>query len=116
MAAVYGFLSTNINSASELNNFNFSASSASDATQITSSSWTTYYSSHYSSQPIKLSWMADILGLSNNDFDGYAVYIINNSTIGISEINYQGTWYDVNYTINLGGRFVLNWNGYTYAF
>ncbi|MBQ5492307.1 MAG: hypothetical protein IIT78_00325 [Mycoplasmataceae bacterium] len=109
MAAIYGFLSTSINSQSDYNNFDFSNYGLGSTQEITSSSWTTYYDSKYSAQTIQLSWMADILGLNPSGFDGYDVYIQNNSTIVINWVDYQGVWYDVNYTINLGGRFCLNW-------
>ena len=109
MAAIYGFLSTSINSQSDYNNFDFSNYGLGSTQEITSPSWTTYYDSKYSAQTIQLSWMADILGLNPSGFDGYDVYIQNNSTIVINWVDYQGVWYDVNYTINLGGRFCLNW-------
>ena len=109
MAAVYGFLSTNINSQSEYNNFDFNDYGDCYTSQITSSSWSTYYDWKYPHQTIQLSWMADILGLNPNGFEGYCVYVQNASTIVVDNVEYNGTWYAVNYNINLGGRFCLNW-------
>ena len=114
MAAVYGILSTKIDSLNELNNLSLSNFNKNNATIITSSVWTTYYDSKYNAQLVKLSWISDILGMNSNGFEGYEVYIINNSTIGISKVKYYGTWYDVNYKILLGGRFSLNYNDYSF--
>ena len=109
MAAIYGFLSTNITSQSAYNNFDFNDYGDGYTTLVTSQSWTTYYNPKYCTQTIQLAWMADILGIDPNGFEGYGVYVQNASNIVISQVEYDGIWYAVNYNINLGGRFCLNW-------
>ena len=109
MAAIYGFLSTGINSQSDYNNFDFNNYGLGSTHEVTSPSWSTYYDWKYPHQTIELSWMADILGLNPNGFEGYCVYVQNASTIVVDNVEYNGTWYAVNYNINLGGRFCLNW-------
>ena len=100
-AAIYGFLSTNITSKSAYVNYAFNDYGSQYANKITSSSWTTYYSSRYPQQRIQLSWMAEILGINTSGFEGYSIYIKNNSAVVVNEVDYNGTWYSVNETLEL---------------
>ena len=115
VAAVYGLLTTNINSLGQYNGYDFSNYGSNYAKTITSSTWNAYYNPRQCNQTIQLSWIAEMLGFSSNGFDGYQIYAQNGSNIVINKVDYNNVWYNVNYNINLGSRFSLYWNFFIFT-
>ena len=115
VAAVYGLLTTNINSLGQYNGYDFSHYGSNYAKTITSSTWNAYYNPRQLNQTIQLSWVAEMLGFSSNGFDGYQIYAQNGSDIVINKVDYNNVWYNVNYNINLGSRFSLYWNFFIFT-